>query len=114
MPQKTKLKVISAILTAVAPLLLSGIAFAADADGTGQINNFLTNIIQILSGIAFLIAVGFIVIGGLHYITSSGNPEHLDKAKRTIGYAALGLIITIAAFSITNIVGNSAGKAFGK
>lgn len=113
MTSSTQLKVLSAVLTAGAPLVFTGLAFAANANGVGQINDFVKNIIQILTGIASLIAVAFIVIGGLHYITSSGNPEHLDRAKRTIMYASLGLVITIAAFAITNTVGDSATKAFG-
>ncbi len=113
MTAKVQLKLITSIVSAGAPLIFTGVALAATADGAGQINDFVKNIINILTGIATLIAVAFIVIGGLHYITSSGNPEHLDKAKRTIMYASLGLVITIAAFAITNTVGQSATKAFG-
>ncbi len=113
MRNSTEFKIFTAVLTAGAPFVLSGLVFAADANGVGQINNFVKNIIQILTGIASLVAVAFIVVGGLHYITSSGNPEHLDKAKRTIMYASVGLVITIAAFAITNTVGDSATKAFG-
>lgn len=113
MNSSTQVKIIAAFLITGLPIVLSGLAFAADPNGVGQINNFVKNIIQILTGIASLIAVAFIVIGGLHYITSSGNPEQLDKAKRTIMYASLGLVITIAAFAITSTVGDSATKAFG-
>jgi hypothetical protein len=53
------------------------------------------------------------VIGGYQYITSSGNPDHLDKAKRTLFHSALGLSIVIAAFVIANIVTTLATNAFG-
>ena len=113
MTNSTQVRIIATVLMTGLPFVLSGFVLAADPNGVGQINNFVKNIIQILTGIATLIAVAFIVIGGLHYITSSGNPEHLDRAKRTIMYASLGLVITIAAFAITNTVGDSATKAFG-
>lgn len=113
MTKTTQLKVISSFVVAGAPIIFSGLAFAASADGAGQFNNFLTNIIKILTGIASLLAVAFIVIGGLHYITSSGNPERLDKAKRTIMFAGIGLVITIAAFSITDVMSTSANISFG-
>ena len=60
-----------------------------------------------------LIATGFFVVGGFSYITSSGNPEHLDRAKRTILYSAIGLSVTIAAFVISSIVTSLASNAFG-
>ena len=113
MKDSTQVKIIAAVLMTGLPFVVNGWALAAEANGVGQINNFVKNIVQILTGIASLIAVAFIVVGGLHYITSSGNPEHLDRAKRTIMYASLGLVITIAAFAITNTVGDSATKAFG-
>ncbi len=52
--------------------------------------------------------------GGFGYITSSGNPEHLDRSKRTILYSALGLAIALGAFVLSNIVTQLATSAFGK
>lgn len=88
------------------------LAFAASAD-VGQINNFIRGVVEALAGIAGLVATGFFVVGGFSYITSSGNPEHLDKAKRTLLYSATGLAITIAAFVISNIVTQLATSSFG-
>ena len=87
-------------------------ALAASAD-LSKVQNFIQNIIQILVTLAGLIAAGFFVMGGIGYITSSGNPEHLDKSKRTIIFSALGLAITIGAFVLTNIVADIAKTSFG-
>lgn len=81
--------------------------------GVGQVENFIRNIIQVLAGIAGLVATGFFVVGGFGYITSSGNPEHLDKSKKTLLYSAIGLAITISAFVLSNIVTSLAIRAFG-
>jgi len=94
------------------PIVLAPTVFAANGDIT-QVQNFIRSIIQIIAGLAGLIATGFFVIGGFTYITSSGNPEHLDRAKRTITWSAIGLAITIAAFVISNIVVTLANGAFG-
>ena len=59
------------------------------------------------------IAAGFIVWGGVGYITSSGNPEALDKSKKTILYSAIGLTLVLGAFVISNIVSQLATTAFG-
>lgn len=95
------------------PLILTDTAFAQSAEGVGQVENFIRNIIQVLAGLAGLIATGFFVVGGFGYITSSGNPENLDKSKRTLLYSGMGLAITIGAFVLSNIISEIAGKAFG-
>lgn len=94
------------------PLLVSRNVFAANA-GMTQVDGFIRSIITALTGVAGLVATGFFVIGGFKYITSSGNPQHLEHAKRTIIFSALGLAITIAAFVISNIVTGLASSAFG-
>ncbi len=90
---------------------------SAMAQSTGgdvqQINTFIKSVIQIIAGLAGLTATGFFVLGGLSYITSSGNPMALQKSKRTIVFAGLGLAITIAAFALTDIISSLATKAFG-
>lgn len=95
------------------PILVAHPAFASDGNVT-QVENFIKSVIQVLAGLAGLIATVFFVIGGFHYITSSGNPERLDRAKHTLLYSALGLVIVIAAFIISNIVTDLATSAFGK
>jgi hypothetical protein len=94
------------------PWAFGGSALAASGS-VGQIDSFLQNVIQALAGLAGLVATGFFVVGGFRYITSSGNPEHLERAKRTIMFSATGLAITIAAFVLSNIVTGLATSAFG-
>ena len=94
-------------------ILLAAPAFAADSNVT-QVESFIRSIIQVIAGLAGLVATGFFVIGGFTYITSSGNIEHLDRAKKTITWSAIGLAITIGAFVLSNLVTNLATSAFGK
>jgi len=84
----------------------------AQTGEVAKIENFITNIIQILVVLAGSLATVFFVWGGVRYIISSGNPETLEGAKKTIMYAAIGLTITLAAFVITNIVTEVAQGAF--
>ncbi len=95
------------------PLIVAHPALAADGNIT-QVENFIKSVIKVISGLAGLIATGFFVAGGIGYITSSGNPERLEKAKHTLLYSAIGLAIVIAAFVISNIVTDLATSAFGK
>jgi formate hydrogenlyase subunit 3/multisubunit Na+/H+ antiporter MnhD subunit len=112
MMNRAKLKLLIAYVSIGLPFVLTQPVFAAGGD-VGQVENFIRSIIQVVAGLAGLIATGFFVIGGFSYITSSGNPEHLDRAKRTLMYSAIGLAITIGAFVLSNIVADLAHKAFG-
>lgn len=100
------------VITIGLPIVLASPVFAATGD-VGQVESFIRNVIKVIAGLAGLVATGFFVAGGFTYITSSGNPEQLDKAKRTLTWSAIGLAIVIAAFVISNIVTSLATQAFG-
>ena len=99
----------SLILTA---LIFASPAFAQSADVT-RIQTFIQSITQVLVTLAGVSATGFFVWGGFRYITSSGNPEQLEGAKKTILYSAVGLAIALGAFVLSNIVIQIATGAFG-
>jgi hypothetical protein len=112
--QKYKtLKLVALIVALGIPFILATPVLAADNDIT-KTQDFIRNIIKVAAGFAGLIAAGFFVVGGFGYITSSGNPEKLDKAKHTLIWSAVGLAIVFAAFVISNIVTDLATNAFGK
>lgn len=93
-------------------LLIANPAYAQTAD-ISRIENFIRSIIQILVTLAGVTATGFFVWGGFRYITSSGSPEQLEGAKKTILYSAVGLAIALGAFVFSNIVSDLATTAFG-
>lgn len=86
---------------------------ALAVDGAAQTESFIKNIVKTLVGLAGAVAVVFMVIGGFHYITSSGNPEKLDQAKKTLLYSGIGLVIVIAAYAIVDFVAGIARSSFG-
>lgn len=75
---------------------------------TSQIQNIVNTLI-FASGI---IAVVFIIVGGLRYILSQGDEKAVQGAKNTVLYAVIGLVVVILAFAIVNFVlsGVSSGK----
>ncbi len=62
------------------------------------------NIVSIVIGVMGVAATVFIVRGGIDYMTANGNPDKLKRAKHTILYAAIGLVICILSFAIVNWV----------
>lgn len=49
-----------------------------------------------------LVATGFLVYGGFLYVTSAGNDENINKAKKIIIYAAVGILIIVLAAVLVN------------
>lgn len=48
------------------------------------------------------IATGFIVYGGLTYVTSTGDPGKAKRGRQILIYAIIGVIVTLLAAAITN------------
>ena len=55
--------------------------------------------------IGFTVAVIMIVLGGIQYITSSGNPQTLESARERITSALWGLGLLVLAFILLNTIG---------
>lgn len=107
------MKYLMAAYFAIGAVVILALPVSAAEVNISQVQNFIRNIIQLIAGLAGLTATGFFVIGGFGYITSSGNPEHLDRAKRTLLWSGIGLAIVIAAFVISNIIVSIATNSFG-
>ena len=66
--------------------------------------NVLQVIINVVLGVIAFIAVVMIIMGGIQYTTSSGDTAKVTKAKNTILYGVIGLVIALLAFAIVNFV----------
>ncbi len=64
----------------------------------------VTTIINVALGIIGLVAVVMIIVGGLNYTTSAGDAAKVKKAKDTIMYGVIGLVVALLAFAIVNFV----------
>ena len=69
-----------------------------------ELQHRVKNILEVVYLWIGIIAVIFIVVGGIRYMTSAGDTNKLTLAKNTITYSIVGLIVTLAAFAITEFV----------
>ena len=79
-------------------------------------NVVFLNAINFAIAISSIVCVIFIIIGGVNYMTSAGDSSKLQKAKNTLTYAIIGLLIVGLAAVITAFVSNmirEAGKSTG-
>ena len=78
------------------------------AAGCGQTQyraeNAALGIINVALGVIGFVAVVFIIVGAVQYVTSSGEPGKITKAKNTIMYAVIGLVVALLAYAIVNFV----------
>ncbi len=70
----------------------------------GEVNKVIKTVINLLSWIVGVIAAIMIVIAGLSFATSGGDSEKTKKARSTITYALIGLVVVILAQVIVNFV----------
>lgn len=60
-----------------------------------------TNVLALVAGIA---AVIIIIIAGIHFITSNGDPNAAGSARSTIIMAAVGIVVIVLAKSIITFI----------
>lgn len=75
--------------------------------GRQSASGLILSVIDILLVIAGILAVLFIIIGGIRYILAHGNEEQAEAAKGTITHAVIGLVIIILSFVIVRIISNA-------
>lgn len=68
--------------------------------------NAIQTILQIAFGILGALSLLMIATGGLRYITAAGNPEKTSKARNSIVYAVIGLVVAISYEAIISFVVN--------
>lgn len=59
--------------------------------------------------IAGMVAVGYVIYGGIQYVVSQGEPDKVKNAKNTIMNALIGMVIASIAIAIVSYVGNALG-----
>jgi hypothetical protein len=69
-----------------------------------NLTDMIKNIVNLVIFVVGIIAVIMVILGGIQYSTSQGDPAKVKKAKDTILYGIIGLVVAILAFAIVNFV----------
>lgn len=65
------------------------------------------SVLNVVYFIATVVAVIVIIVAGIIFSTSLGDTSKVSRARNTIIYAAIGLVVVIVAYSITAFVAGS-------
>lgn len=68
----------------------------ATSDFSVLVSNFLKWILSVAGALTLLM----LITGGVFYITSSGNEQKIETAKKMIIWTILGLMLILASYSI--------------
>lgn len=94
------------VFTTTAFLTLFSLFFSSPVhaqSSSAEILSYTDSTLQILTLIATAAAVFFLVKAGYLYITSVGNPQSLETAKKTIKNALIGLTVVLSATAISSV-----------
>jgi cytochrome bd-type quinol oxidase subunit 2 len=83
-----------------------------DATGVATISCIwivLQNVINAALALSGLVAVFLIIYSGYQYVTSSGDKEKVDNARKRLTYAIIGLVIIMLSFVMINIFSQLTG-----
>ncbi len=64
----------------------------------------VANILNVIIGLAGVVLLLVLIGGGFGYITSGGDKEKAAKAKNTLTYAILGLLVILGAWLIIRLI----------
>ncbi len=76
------------------------------ADGIGGLIN---GIVKFIIGVSTALLTIFILYGAFQLMTSAGNPERVDKGRKTIFWAILGFVILLVAGGTAAIIADILG-----
>lgn len=75
---------------------------AALSGGQTGLRGIVLTIVNFFLTFLGLLAVVMVIYGGFLYVSSAGNEENVNKAKKILMYAVIGIIIIVVSFALVN------------
>lgn len=68
--------------------------------GNRPIEGILANFVYTALGLLGAVAIGMLIYGGVLFILSQGDPEKTTRARNTLLWAVVGIILIAASYGI--------------
>jgi len=105
MKKKISSNTLSTALLAVFSLIpMTASAAITTITGSQTLAQIIGKVITWILAFVGVLAVLMLIIGGVRYVISAGNPAQTEGAKKTIIYALVGIVIVILAVILVNAV----------
>ena len=82
--------------------------------GTTDLKTSIAKLINVALGFLGILAVLIILYGGFLWMTATGDPKKVDKAKSVIIQGVIGLVIILSSWAIATFVIGSLSTATGQ
>ncbi len=95
------------VFLATLPLWASAVTDSGISNPLGKVSTItevLTGIIKWMLGLVGILALIALIVAGGRMIIDFGNEDQVRKAKMTITWAVIGLLVVILSYAIVNIV----------
>ncbi|MFH1354433.1 MAG: hypothetical protein ABIH36_04035, partial [bacterium] len=108
---KNVLCALVAISILAAPSLVLAQGFPGETEGfvgtakgntSAAVIDSIVAVLNALLALAGIVAIIFVVIGGVRYLTSQGDEDAVALAKNTIIYALIGLLVIFISAVVVN------------
>ncbi len=73
----------------------------------------MLRVMQIALAAVDIFALFMFILGGFELLISAGNPERIKKAKDTLVWATLGILVITLSYSILKFIFEEVKKGFG-
>lgn len=80
--------------------------------GAEVISKILSNLVTLIYSVAAVVLVFMILWGAFDWLTSEGDKEKLENAKRKLINAFIGIMLFAVAFAVIQILGKFTGFTF--
>lgn len=71
-------------------------------------------LIALFLGLLGLIAIAIIIKAGFEWMTAQGNTDKVDKAKKELQWATIGLLVILASYSLATFIFEYIERATGQ
>lgn len=86
---------------------LATVKTALGADVSKTLPELIGQFIRVFLGVLGIIFVIYVVYAGYIYMTAGGDDTKIQKSKKMIGTAVIGIILIVAAYAISEFVINA-------
>lgn len=93
-----------------APAATTGTSLFNPLGASTTISGFIGKVIGGIMGLVGTAALAMFVWGGIQYLISQGSPDKLKKAKDTLIYASLGLMVIFTSYTLVSALVNVLSK----
>lgn len=72
--------------------------------GLKEIEGVFSNVISVIVGLGFVAMLVMLVMGGIKYLTSAGEPKAVQSAHQTVTWALLGVVFMAIAWLVLQLI----------